>query len=198
MTRLEQILSEILAFSREHRTEAFQPQQLPAVVDSTLQMMADAFKEAGIEVVRQYAHGLPPIVCDGTQLRQVFVNLFNNAREAMSRGGTLTVRIASGAEDPYRRLGPHLVVEVEDTGGGIPEAVMDHIFTPFYTTKDAGTGLGLAIVKRIVQNHAGTLDIANRPGAGVTFILRLPLRPDLQVAEAAAAGPAAAVVGGTG
>jgi signal transduction histidine kinase len=198
VTRLEQILDEILAFSREHRTAAYQPHELTAIVDSTLQIMAEGFREAGITVVKQYAPSLPAIVCDTTQLRQVFVNLFSNAREAMSRGGTLAVRIAPGVEIHELGLGPHLVVEVEDTGGGIPQTVVDHIFTPFYTTKETGTGLGLAIVKRIVQNHAGSIEIANRPGTGVTFVLRLPLRPDQQGRGEAPVEEVAAAVGGTG
>ncbi|HEY8370030.1 MAG TPA: GAF domain-containing protein [Thermodesulfobacteriota bacterium] len=192
VSRLERILNEILAFSKEHRSTAYEPQSLEAIVDSTLQMMAEAFKENGVRVVKRFDPGLPPIVCDGTQIRQVFVNLFNNAREAMGKGGTLTVRLTSA---DGRGLGPHLVAEVEDTGGGLAEPVMDHIFRPFYTTKESGTGLGLAIVKRIVQNHAGSIEVANRPGHGVTFILRLPLRPDQQASGETPAEPAAAVGG---
>jgi signal transduction histidine kinase len=195
VSRLERILDEILAFSKEHRSTAYQPQQLDAIVDSTLQMMAEAFKENGVRVVTQFAAGLPPIVCDATQIRQVFVNLFNNAREAMGKGGTLTVRLASADGADGRGLGSHLVAEVEDTGGGLAGTVMEHIFTPFYTTKETGTGLGLAIVKRIVQNHAGSIEVANRPGRGVTFILRLPLRPDQQVSGGTPAEVAAAVGG---
>lgn len=195
VSRLEHILDEILAFSKEHRITAYQAQSLAAIVDSTLQMMAEAFKENGVKVVREFADDLAPIVCDGTQIRQVFVNLFNNAREAMSKGGTLTVRLAPSDPADSRGLGPHIVAEVEDTGGGMPETVMDHIFTPFYTTKESGTGLGLAIVKRIVQNHAGSIEVANRPGRGVTFILRLPLRPDRQVSGGTPAEMAAAVGG---
>ncbi|HEX7126278.1 MAG TPA: GAF domain-containing protein, partial [Thermodesulfobacteriota bacterium] len=192
VSRLERILNEILAFSKEHRSTAYEPQSLEAIVDSTLQMMAEAFKENGVRVVKRFDAGLPSIVCDGTQIRQVFVNLFNNAREAMSTGGTLTVRLASA---DGRGLGPHLVAEVEDTGGGLDETVMDHVFRPFYTTKESGTGLGLAIVKRIVQNHAGSIEVANRPGHGVTFILRLPLRPDQLISGETPAEPAAAVGG---
>jgi signal transduction histidine kinase len=196
VNRLEHILSEILAFSKEHRAASFVPQSLPAIVDSILQMMAESFKETGTRVIRHYARDLPPVVCDATQVRQVFVNLFNNAREAMPRGGTLAVRLSVGSVAPERGLGPHVLVEVEDTGGGMPEPVMEHIFTPFYTTKESGTGLGLAIVKRIVQNHAGAIEVANRPGRGVTFVLRLPLRPDQQ-ASGGSAVEVAAVVGGT-
>jgi two-component system sensor histidine kinase HydH len=196
VSRLEQILNEILAFSKEHRTTAFQPQSLPVLVDSTLQMMSDAFREGGVRVVRDYASPLPTVVCDPTQLRQVFVNLFTNARDAMPGGGTVTVRIRSGDGGAARGIGPHLVAEVEDTGGGLPPDVMDHVFTPFYTTKESGTGLGLAIVKRIMQNHAGSVEVANRPGRGATFVLRLPLRPDQQ-ASGGAPAEAAVAVGGT-
>ncbi len=196
VSRLEQILNEILAFSKEHRSTAYQPQSLSAIIDTTIQMLAEAFKENGVQVVRQYADGVPPIVCDGTQIRQVFVNLFNNAREAMSKGGTLTVRLAPVDGVDGLGLGPHVVVEVEDTGGGLDETVMDHIFTPFYTTKESGTGLGLAIVKRIVQNHAGSIEVANRPGRGVTFTLRLPLRPDRHVSGGTPL-EVAATIGGT-
>jgi signal transduction histidine kinase len=92
-----------------------------------------------------------------------------NAVQAMPRGGTLTVRT--------RREERSALVELEDTGPGIPEEVRTRIFEPFFTTKASGTGLGLAVVKRIVEGHGGEISVRSRPGAGTVFSLRFPLTP---------------------
>jgi signal transduction histidine kinase len=92
-----------------------------------------------------------------------------NAVQAMPRGGRLTVRT-------LREDGAALL-EIEDTGPGIPEEVRGRIFEPFFTTKASGTGLGLAVVKRIVDGHGGEVSVRSRPGAGTVFSLRFPLAP---------------------
>jgi signal transduction histidine kinase len=85
----------------------------------------------------------------------------------MSRGGRLTIRA--------RRDGDAAVLEIVDTGEGIPEEVRERIFEPFFTTKASGTGLGLAVVRRIVEGHGGEIQVRSAPGEGTTFALRLPL-----------------------
>jgi signal transduction histidine kinase len=79
-----------------------------------------------------------------------------------------------------------VVVGVSDTGGGIPQAVLDEVFNPFFTTKEAGTGLGLTLVRRIARSHGGRVEVDNRPGDGVTFRLWLPMRPIPQAKATAA------------
>jgi signal transduction histidine kinase len=120
-----------------------------------------------IEVVREIEPALPALTLDGRLVRQAILNIAVNAVQAMPRGGRLTVRA--------RRDGAALLVEIEDTGAGIPDEVRERIFEPFFTTKASGTGLGLAVVRRIVEGHGGEVRVHSTPGAGTTFALRFPL-----------------------
>jgi signal transduction histidine kinase len=127
-------------------------------LESTLMMLSHRFGD-GIEVVRDYDRSLPKLPAYEGELNQVWTNLIDNAVDAMDDGGTLTVRT--------RRDGDRVLVEVGDTGPGIPEPVVAHIFEPFYTTKPVGkgTGLGLDICWRIVvQRHGGDLKVTSTPG----------------------------------
>ena len=111
------------------------------------------------------------------QLRQVVWNLLRNAADAMPRGGTIKVELATESE-PTRidraRPEPQVTLTVTDTGSGIPKADLDRIFEPFFSTKAAGTGLGLATVARIVDDHDGTIEVASQVGQGTTVTIRLP------------------------
>ena len=118
-----------------------------------------------IQVERSLGTTLPDIVADADKLKQVFLNLFKNAVEAMPKGGVLTIRGQSGERN--------VVVQVIDTGSGIAEGVDP--FQPFRTTKREGTGLGLSIVKEIVAAHGGTLTYESLAGQGTTFNLTLPI-----------------------
>jgi two-component system, NtrC family, sensor histidine kinase HydH len=107
------------------------------------------------------------LIADASQLQQVLVNLSLNALDAMPSGGALSVAV--------RTMGKLVVVEVSDTGPGIPRAIMARLFQPFLTTKETGLGLGLVISRRIVEDHGGTIEVANRPGGGTQFTIRLPV-----------------------
>ncbi|HTO03893.1 MAG TPA: PAS domain S-box protein [Opitutus sp.] len=120
---------------------------------------------------------------DSTQLKQVFVNLCINARDAMPNGGRIVIRLENqvleqSAAKALRELkpGPHVVLSVSDTGSGMEPAVLDRIFDPFFTTKEIGkgTGLGLAAVRGIVKGHGGTIAVESAPGTGTTFRIYLP------------------------
>lgn len=141
-----------------------------------------------------------PVVCDVTQLHQVLLNLCVNARDAMPAGGSLTITLGNASLDEAdaamrsnAKAGPHLVLQVSDTGEGIPPEIMDKIFDPFFTTKEAGsgTGLGLATVLGIVENHGGFIDLESTMGRGTLFKLFLPACPGAgeHAAEAPLAGP---------
>ncbi len=104
---------------------------------------------------------------DARLVRQAVLNVAVNAVQAMPRGGQITVRT--------RRAGDSAVLEIEDTGQGIPEELCARIFEPFFTTKASGTGLGLAVVKRIMEGHGGQVAVRNRPGAGAVFALSFPV-----------------------
>jgi signal transduction histidine kinase len=105
---------------------------------------------------------------DGDRMRRAFLNLFQNAFEAMPDGGQLVVE--------SRRVDESVCVRVVDSGQGIPEAIRSRVFEPFVTSgKRGGSGLGLAIVKKIVDDHAGSISVAKAEGGGAVFEVRLPL-----------------------
>jgi signal transduction histidine kinase len=106
-----------------------------------------------------------PVAADRDQLREVFLNLGQNALHAMPNGGTLDVAIGQAGE--------WVDIAVADRGPGVPEAEREHIFLPFVTTKADGLGLGLAIVKRIVEEHGGSVSCQNRVDGGAVFRVRL-------------------------
>ncbi len=137
-------------------------------LDSTLVMLGR--KLASVRLVKDYDRTLPKIPAYAAELNQVWTNLIDNALDAMAGAGTLTVRTTADGE--------RLLVEVGDTGPGVPEEVRGRVFEPFFTTKPVGqgTGLGLGISFRIVVNrHGGDLRVDSRPG-DTRFQVRLPLR----------------------
>jgi PAS domain S-box-containing protein len=124
-----------------------------------------------------------PVVGDATQIHQMLLNLCLNARDAMPGGGSLTLEARNFRADSgfcktnvEARPGPYVLLQVTDTGGGIPTAIRDQIFDPFFTTKPAGqgTGLGLSTVRSLVKAHRGFLDAHSRPGDGTQFRVFLP------------------------
>ena len=145
-----------------------------------------------IEIVTEVADDLWPINGDPTQLHQVLLNLAVNARDAMPAGGKLTLAAGNVTSELPAAAGasretsarPHVLLQITDTGHGIPPDVRDRIFEPFFTTKalGQGTGLGLATVHAIVQSHGGFLIVESEVGQGTTFKVYLPADPALQAA----------------
>jgi len=120
---------------------------------------------------------LPPVVGSPDQLKQVFLNFLLNAQEAMPHGGVLTVTTrVSRADDPEFATGSFVLVRFRDTGVGIPDEALPHIFEPFYSTKTAGrgTGLGLWVSHGIIHSYGGRITVRTRPGHGTTFTIALP------------------------
>jgi two-component system, NtrC family, sensor kinase len=169
--RLVSLVGSLRSFGRPDRSEV-DVVDLHEGIESSLALLAHKIHE-GIEVVRDYAE-IPSVECLPLQLNQLFMNLLLNAVQAMEReGGRLTVRTARSAEE--------VVVEVSDTGPGIPPALRERIFEPGFTTKGArvGMGLGLLIAREIAERHAGTIEVGDTPGGGATFRVTLPVHPPL-------------------
>jgi len=141
------------------------------VVNSALKLVGNELTLAQVTTAVSIAPDLPPISASPRNLRQVFLNLFVNAIQAMPNGGELYI--------DADRDGAYLRVSVRDTGVGIPEEDIEKIFEPFFTTKEAGegTGLGLSVSYHIVEQHGGRIEVKSRPGGGATFSVFLPL-PD--------------------
>lgn len=159
--RLNRLLAEVRGYSRHLRLE-LRRTPLTRVVEEVLRLQVLGGR---IQVERSFGAKLPEIVADADKLKQVFLNLFKNAVEAMPQGGVLTIRGESRERD--------VVVQVIDTGSGIAAGVDP--FQPFRTTKREGTGLGLSIVKEIVAAHGGTLTYVSQAGQGTTFNVTLPI-----------------------
>jgi two-component system sensor histidine kinase HydH len=118
--------------------------------------------------------GLPPVPVDTNEIKQVFVNLINNAFFAMPGGGTLSIKCKHDKDLSEKEI---LSVDFVDTGVGIPENQLDKIFDPFFSTRidGEGTGLGLSISYMIVQNHGGGIEVESRVGEGSRFRVTLPI-----------------------
>jgi signal transduction histidine kinase len=165
--RLDYIVKQFLQAIRPSAPQ-FAISSLNDVIRETLELLRPELENRGFQVKEKLARDLSPALLDAGQMKQVLVNLIRNAMQAMTREGTLTV--ATGQTDE------ELWVSVADTGGGIAQDKINHIFEPFYTTKTKGTGLGLMIVQRIVRAHGGHIELESRVGQGTTFRVWLPLR----------------------
>ncbi|HEX8100982.1 MAG TPA: ATP-binding protein, partial [Solirubrobacteraceae bacterium] len=158
-------ISSLVAAIKEYSymdQDALQAVDVHAGLESTLTILGHKLKAGSVEVVRDYDRSLPPITAHGSELNQLWTNLIDNALDAMSGSGTLTVR--TRAVD-----GGGVEVVIGDTGPGIDPAIRDRIFDPFFTTKDVGkgTGIGLDTARRIAQDrHRGRLEIDGGDGRG--------------------------------
>ena len=169
--RASEIVNSLLNFSRTGSTE-FTELDLNSVIRDTLTLLEHQFKTAAVQLVVDLQPGLPLIVGNAGKLQQVFLNLFLNAKDAMTAGGSLHV-----ATEVNGRVG----VVITDSGSGIAPEHMQRIYDPFFTTKNAagdgqrrGTGLGLAVTYGIIQEHAGRIQVESAVGRGTTFHLEFP------------------------
>jgi signal transduction histidine kinase len=136
-------------------------------------MAEHALRRQRVTVKQRLDPAVGMLRCDAGQLKQVLLNLFLNAVQAMPQGGELTVTVSLQSNPEVGRSWARIAVQ--DTGCGIEPANLSRIFDPFYTTREEGTGLGLAIVHGIVDAHKGRVEVDSRPGKGSTFTVVLPL-----------------------
>ncbi len=163
--RLTEITEDYLRLARLP-APALRREDLVALVDSVLSFSSEELERAGVTVVREFPRGEVPVQADEGQLRQVFLNLVRNSREAMAQGGTLTVSV--------RALDAGVEARVADTGGGLSAEAKARLFEPFFSTKQGGTGLGLSLARQIVQAHGGRLEVDPNVARGTTFVITLP------------------------
>jgi PAS domain S-box-containing protein len=168
--RMATLVNNLLQFSRRsHRQiSTLDPRD---EITTSVEFVHYHLRSHNIEVVREFADGLPSIQADRQQLRQLFLNLLTNASDAMPQGGKLTVRAASnGSPDAA------VAIDFADSGEGITAENLEKIWEPFFTTKPEGkgTGLGLAICRRIVEEHGGTIGIQTEVGRGTTVRIVFP------------------------
>lgn len=169
--RMGHLVANLLQFSRRGHPQ-ISTVDLCEEIDKTLELIYYHLRKYKIVVIREFAPDVPQIHADRQHLRQLFLNLFTNASDAMPQGGVLTIRVK-------RMLGTNQIsIEIADTGVGIQPEILPKVTEPFYTTKPEGkgTGLGLAICRRISEGHKGTLEILSDgvPGKGTCVIITLP------------------------
>jgi len=163
--RLENLVANLGDFTRKYSLVK-RPADINSVIKDVVNIMAGAHSQGKYHFKKLLSTELEEINCDPDKLKQVFINIISNGLEAMSEGGTITIstnRIPQGIE-----------VRINDEGIGIPYRDLEHIFEPFYTTREKGSGLGLSISYKIIEAHDGDISAFSSPGRGTTFILRLP------------------------
>jgi len=147
------------------------PLDLREPIEDTLALLRAQLEQEGIRVHRLYDPALSPVVGDPAQLKQLFLNLFMNALEAMESGGELTIELQARSWWGTSSI----LAKISDTGSGIPETLLGKIFDPFVTTKSRGSGLGLAICRRITDAHGATIRAENNSsGCGSTITVAFP------------------------
>jgi two-component system NtrC family sensor kinase len=165
--RCKTITNGLLDFSRTRPT-MHAVINLPDVISSAARLLSHHPRGAEIDFRIEVPDTLPPVSGDAVQLQQAIIALGTNALDAMPDGGVLAISA--------RETGGQILVEISDTGVGIPAKNITKIFEPFFTTKEVGrgTGLGLAVCYGILTEHGGSLDVQSTVGAGTTFTITLP------------------------
>ena len=169
LDRMVRAVKAFLEFSRQVTTPVNRLADLNKLIDDALLLVQHRAKFQQVRVIKQLDAQLPAILDGG--LQHAVVNLLKNAFDAMPRGGTLTITT--------RHSDAEIQVEIEDTGGGIPEEIRPRIFEPFFSTKPIhmGNGLGLIIAKEVVERSGGTIEFTSREKVGTTFRIRVPAAP---------------------
>lgn len=191
--RLNGVVTQFLDYARPVKPEVV-PVDVNEVVERTVRLLHVNLGE-GVELDVQLDPHRPMAMSDAEQLKQVLMNLVQNAVQAMPQGGRIAIATASAQDDPAGfhlsgRVTDFVEVRVRDSGPGLPDEHREHIFVPFFTTKKRGTGLGLAISQRIIRSHGGRISAQSRPGEGTEFLIRLPVaeRRSEAAPEAASGG----------
>ncbi|HEX9973538.1 MAG TPA: cache domain-containing protein [bacterium] len=167
--RCRDIVKGLLQFSRqeEGKTEYV---KVNTILNSTLSLIEKQALFHNIEVLKNLGPNLPDVLGDGSQLQQVFMNIILNAVQAMKEIGVLTINTSLDQKNDM------VVIEIADTGPGIPEQIIDRVFDPFFTTKEVGegTGLGLSIAYGIITKHRGRMTVKSKVGQGSVFTIKIP------------------------
>ena len=170
-TRCKEIVRGLLDFARQSRVSKA-PTDLAALIDEVLSITSPQTKEAGVRLISDVPDDLPMMMIDGTQIRQMLVNLVRNGIDAVRDDGEIRIsaRLRPSAES--------VEIKVSDNGCGIAKENLSKLFTPFFTTKEMGkgTGLGLAIAYGVVKMHSGDITVDSEEGKGATFAIRLPVQ----------------------
>jgi two-component system NtrC family sensor kinase len=158
----------MLSFSKPEE-EKRRPVKMNELIEGILLVMEKQMRESNIKVETFFDDEIPEVMASTNQMRQVMLNMLKNAKEAMPKGGTLTVKTSKEVNK--------VLIHIQDTGVGIPEEIRDKIFEAFFTTKQKvkGVGLGLSVCYGIIKDHGGEIKVESEEGKGTTFRIRLPI-----------------------
>jgi two-component system, NtrC family, sensor kinase len=176
INRIDRIVKGFMAFARQEKPQK-RKISIHKILEETLALVANFKQFHQIHIETSLAENLPEIYVDPYRLEQVFINLINNACDAMQENGGNLI-ISSELDSNI------LVISFEDTGIGIKQEDLNRVFEPFYSTKTRkqGTGLGLSISYGIIQEHGGTIEVQSRLGVGSTFKIKIPIHPETEKA----------------
>ena len=167
--RIKKIVQDLLDFSRPKKAD-FKVANINSVIRSSLNLVRNTLDISKINSQSDLKEGLPAVFIDEDRIREVLVNLLSNAVHAMPSGGTVFIRTKLSKNQE------NIIIEIQDTGKGIPEEFISYIFDPFFSTKGAeGTGLGLSISYGIIERHHGKMYVRSKVGVGTTFVIELPI-----------------------
>ncbi len=167
--RCGDIVKNLLVFAKKDFGK-WNEESLHKIIRNSIQLVKHNIEMKELELIEEYTDSNDIIFCDPIGIQHIFVALFINAIEAMSKGGKLKIKTESV------NGGDEFQITVSDTGCGIPEDILSHIFEPFFSTKES-SGLGLAVVYSIIEQHEGKINVESKPNEGTKFIINLPRRP---------------------
>jgi signal transduction histidine kinase len=175
------LINDLLSFARPSKPNVA-PENISDVVENIARILETQAKEKNAEITREFDLSLPKVWIDKEQMKQVFMNLILNAIQAMNDGGSIVISTRISARSNAELIKEYVQVGIRDTGVGIPEENLEHIFDPFFTSKDEGSGLGLAVSHQIVQEHGGFLTVESTVGKGTVFFVHVPVGKPLRPA----------------
>ncbi|MDR2705497.1 MAG: two-component sensor histidine kinase [Planctomycetaceae bacterium] len=168
--RLEELLNDFLNFARAHNLE-LQPSDVNREIREIIEFFRPKAEESKIEIIAYLASDLPTVLLDRRSFHRALLNLVLNAQQAMPDGGQLVIRTRSG--------GNEIAIDLIDTGFGIDEKTLNHLYDAFFSTKRGGSGLGLATTRKIIQAHGGRIAVQSELNCGTQFTISLPSLPRL-------------------
>ncbi len=169
LDRINLIVSEFLVLAKPQLSQ-FKPTDMAELLRDMISLLESQASLVNVKFATRFEENVPLVVCDGNQLKQVFVNVIKNGLEAMEeRGGEMRIELIRG------EIEDEVVIRITDQGRGIAEEHLAKLGEPFYTSKPSGNGLGLMVSQRIIANHRGTIAYSSRQGIGTRVEIRLPV-----------------------
>jgi two-component system, NtrC family, sensor histidine kinase HydH len=164
--RVNNIIQQFLKFARPPKLDT-KPSDINSLLDETIKLISAQTKERGI-IIESHFSILPEMMLDPNQMKQAFLNIFQNGIEAIEGPGKIRVTSTITQNN-------EVLIEISDSGIGISQDTLSKIFNLYFSTKSSGTGLGLSLVHQIISQHSGRIEVSSEPGKGTSFLIYLPV-----------------------